>query len=141
MSLKNRIKALEARRKALAAIQPKRPRAATVDEMNAELDAVCAKLDLAIAEDAERRALIGETAWAAVLVERERAADVFEWNILQGRFPKRDDLEPANERRVNEMLTDLAKAWQVEHEIAGTWQAVVERMTRLDAERDQSKDE
>ena len=139
MSLKTRLAALVAARKARAKRQPKKTWRLTIAELDAEFERIGGSLARAAAEDTELRARIGETAFAAVLIERERANDVFEWNILQGRFPKRDDLLPENERRVNGMLTDLAKSWQVEHEIAGTWPEVFERMTRLEAERDQSK--
>lgn len=141
MSLKRRLRALEAARKARAKRQPRPTWRMTIAALDAELARIGDSLERAAAEDAELRSRIGETAFSAVLVERERAADVFEWDILQGRFPKRDDLLPENERRVHGMLSDLAKAWQTGHEIAGTWPEVFERMTRLEAERDLSKDQ
>lgn len=134
MSLKTRIKALEARRKAGKTSPPRQSRRATVAEMDAELDKITTSIDRRTAEDAELRGRIGEAAFAVVLAEREREAEVFEWSILQGRFPSRDDLSPENEILVREMLTDLARAWQRDHEVAGTWPEVIARMQLMDAE-------
>ncbi len=134
MSLKTRIKALEARRKAGKASPPRQSWRATVAEMNAELDKITTSIDRRAAEDAELKARIGETAFAGVLAERKQEEEVFEWNILQGRFPKRDDLSPENEILVREMLTNLTRAWQQDHIEAGTWPEVIARMQLMNAE-------
>lgn len=140
MSLKVRLGALERKRQAGKAPSPRQSWRATVAEMDAELDKITTSIDRRAAEDAELRGRIGETAFAAVLASRELEEEVFEWDVLQGRFPKRDDLSPENEILVREMLTDLARLWQRDHEVAGDWPEVCERMTRLEADRGQSRD-
>ena len=134
MSLKTRIKALEARRKASKAIPPRQTWRATMDAMDAELASIEDSIARRAAEDAELLGRIGETAFAAVLAGRARETEFFEWSILQGRFPKRDDLSPENEILVREMLTDLARAWQRDHEVAGDWPEVITRMELMEAE-------
>lgn len=141
MSLKTRIKALEARRKAGKASPPRQSWRATMAAMDAELASVEDSIARLAAEDAELLGRIGETAFAAVLAGRARETEFFEWGILQGRFPRRDDISPENEILVREMLTDLARAWQQDHIEAGTWPEVCERMTRLEADRGQSRNQ